>query len=398
VKGNCQRIAGRWLHVLEKEQRKALRREAKEIRVAYGRLWGEDKETKRQREKLEARYQEISRVLQEERERVLKECHAIWEEYAALRADQDEQRETLMARYKEFYHVLRKEKEDKANVQPGSNEDIPSPRELAEGRQPPGSEVVFDFSSFVVSEEHQAPPADALPPSQQPTQVGSPLPTFSETGEVTHTPDAEPAVAPDEDPHEEKVSEVDNADFTLPSFEETGGLPVFSPEDLTEAQKESAGKLDDEVWVANEEQASEKKSISSLDDLDLSDLLGEGTGTGSAPQAPKAAPTPKAPAPAQEGPPKEKNAGADAAWDSSPDGNFPQSFKRDGNTGHGVEETSLPPLPEPPRPDTGKQEDETTDSGAWDNVPKHGTQTGGAATPTSPKESGDDDESDVVFG
>lgn len=403
--------------MLEKEQRKALRREAKEIRENFAQIWGDDAETRKKRESLQARYAEIQEILQSERKRVLAACRQIWEDYAGLRTDQDEQRESLMARYKELYHVLRKNKEDKSKITPGSEEDIPSPKELAEGKQPPGAEVVFDFSSFIVSEEHSgdAPaespekPAETTPISDRETIPGKPLPTFSESGEVTHKSDTSAEDAPEASASEKSddAAATEGQQFTLPSLEETGGLPLVDPGDFEASDKGSA-KLADEVWVENEEKAqgSANAPTSGLDELDLDDLLGGGEGKQ---KTPPATPTPEKPRPDEQAtqigatPPETESAEfLDAAWDSSPETSFPQSAKRDEalpplNTtpqpqSSDTEEAALPPLQDFEQ-DNPKEGDDTTDSGSWDAMQKN-------AKKQSARKDGDKDEDDgdVIFG
>jgi len=416
VKRNLSGLSEGSINVLEKEQRKALRKEAKEIREAFGSLWGEDKETRQKRETLQARYVEIERILKEERQRVLKECRSVWEDFAALRADQDEQRESLMARYKELYHILRKRKEDKAHVKPGSDEDIPSPDELAAGKQPPGSEVVFDFTSFVVSEETNssaakptvASEAPLEPPTSEKQTVLGALPVFSETGEVTLTPSEEDeknsdiADAPSE-------NETDGFDFFVPSLEETGGLPLFSPDDLVQNKDKDAAPLRDEVWVEKEAEKPREKEASSLDDLDLDDILSGNEYGKKKPEASEAPEVKKQATPKQED--ESKSGFLDATWDSSPDTKFPESFKRDesipgihGAQGSGAptkQEKGLPPLPQTPAP-APSGEDKTTDSGSWDKLPKQSKDAGAApnlsSTPIPAQKPDDEDEGDVVFG
>lgn len=200
---------------LGKEQRQSLRREAREIREAFGRIWGTDAASEKKRKELRQRYEDIDRILREERKRVLKQCRDIWEDFASLRADQEDRRDLLLTQYRDLFHILRKDRPNQGSIEPGSDEDIPTPEDLVSGRQPPGSEVVFDFSSFIFSEEaNQAytPPAafgdfkpEPVPQSQQQTVL------------ARVTPDQAPPAKDD--------------GFILPSYNESAGLPVVDQKD-----------------------------------------------------------------------------------------------------------------------------------------------------------------------
>jgi hypothetical protein len=97
--------------VLSKEQRIALRREAREIYREFNALQGNSPEVVARRKELMKRYAQINRTIEEERKRVQAEFEAIPVKLAGLIGNSPEEqakRAELMARYEELHELLDK--------------------------------------------------------------------------------------------------------------------------------------------------------------------------------------------------------------------------------------------------------------------------------------------------